>query len=172
MENMINELNIFLSDLNVFYRKLQNYHWNAQGKDFFRTHEKLEELYNEVNESIDEIAEHILILGGQPLGTLKDYLATSTIQEAENKKVKSDEIYSNLITDFETLLKTVLKDKKVVPCPACSFDDDNPDEISYKSEKSYSFNLFILHPPQLPHNTFFKLMSLLKTLRKFFFIFP
>ena len=103
--NLEQSLNEFLADLNVFYRKLQNYHWNAQGKDFFRTHEKLEELYNEVNESIDEIAEHILILGGQPLGTLKDYLATSIIQEAENKKVKSDEIYSNLITDFETLLK-------------------------------------------------------------------
>lgn len=103
--NLEQTLNEFLADLNVFYRKLQNYHWNAQGKDFFRTHEKLEELYNEINESIDEIAEHILILGGQPLGTLKDYLATSTIQEAENKKVKSDEIYSNLITDFETLLK-------------------------------------------------------------------
>ena len=103
--NLEQSLNEFLADLNVFYRKLQNYHWNAQGKDFFRTHEKLEELYNEVNESIDEIAEHILILGGQPLGTLKDYLAVSTIQEAENKKVKSDEIYNNLITDFETLLK-------------------------------------------------------------------
>ena len=103
--NLEQSLNEFLADLNVFYRKLQNYHWNAQGKDFFRTHEKLEELYNEINESIDEIAEHILILGGQPLGTLKDYLAISTIQEAENKKVKSDEIYSNLITDFETLLK-------------------------------------------------------------------
>lgn len=103
--NLEQTLNEFLADLNVFYRKLQNYHWNAQGKDFFRTHEKLEELYNEVNESIDEIAEHILILGGQPLGTLKDYLAVSTIQEGENKKVKSDEIYRNLITDFETLLK-------------------------------------------------------------------
>ena len=103
--NLEQSLNEFLADLNVFYRKLQNYHWNAQGKDFFRTHEKLEELHNEVNESIDEIAEHILILGGQPLGTLKDYLAVSTIQEAENKKVKSDEIYRNLITDFETLLK-------------------------------------------------------------------
>ena len=103
--NLEQTLNEFLADLNVFYRKLQNYHWNAQGKDFFRTHEKLEELYNEVNKSIDEIAEHILIIGGQPLGTLKDYLATSTIQEAENKKVKSDEIYRNLITDFETLLK-------------------------------------------------------------------
>lgn len=110
--NLEQTLNEFLADLNVFYRKLQNYHCNAQGKDFFRTHEKLEELYDEVNESIDEIAEHILILGGQPLGTLKDYLAIATIQEAENKKVKSDEIYKNLITDFETLLKKATEIKE------------------------------------------------------------
>ena len=110
--NLEQNLNEFLADLNVFYRKLQNYHWNAQGKDFFRTHEKLEELYNEVNESIDEIAEHILILGGQPLGTLKDYLSVSNIQEAENKKVKSDEIYSNLINDYETLLKKSIEIKE------------------------------------------------------------
>ncbi len=103
--NLEQTLNEFLADLNVFYRKLQNYHWNIQGRDFFETHKKLEELYNEVNESIDEIAEHILILGGQPLGTLKDYISVSIIQEAENKKVKSDEIYKNLITDFEILLK-------------------------------------------------------------------
>lgn len=103
--NLEQTLNEFLADLNVFYRKLQNYHWNIQGRDFFQTHKKLEELYNEVNESIDEIAEHILILGGQPLGTLKDYLSVSIIQEAENKKVKSEEIYKNLITDFEILLK-------------------------------------------------------------------
>ena len=105
-------LNEFLADLNVFYRKLQNYHWNAQGKDFFRTHEKLEELYNEVNESIDEIAEHILIIGGQPLGTLKDYLSVGTIQEEVNKKVKSDEIYSNLIKDYETLLNKAIEIKQ------------------------------------------------------------
>ena len=103
--NLEQSLNELLADLNVFYRKLQNYHWNVQGKDFFRLHEKLEELYNKINEQIDEIAEHILIIEGQPLGTLKDYISVSTIQEAENKKVKSDEIYKNLLTDFETFLK-------------------------------------------------------------------
>ena len=35
MEDILNNLNTFLSDLNVFYRKLQNYHWNIKGKDFF-----------------------------------------------------------------------------------------------------------------------------------------
>ena len=105
-------LNEFLSDLNVFYRKLQNYHWNIQGKDFFEAHAKLEELYNQINEEVDEIAEHILILGGQPLGTLRDYLSNSKIQEAENKKVKSEEVYKNLITDYGKLIKKVIEIKE------------------------------------------------------------
>lgn len=109
LENKLNEL---LADLNVFYRKLQNYHWNVQGKDFFQAHAKLEELYNEINEQIDEIAEHIAIIGGQPLGTLKDYTEKSTIQEAENKKIKSEEIYDSLITDYEELLKKTIKIKE------------------------------------------------------------
>ena len=74
MENVVKDLNDFLSDLNIFYRKLQNYHWNVRGKDFFVLHSKLEEYYDEVNKQIDEIAEHILMLGEQPLGTMQDYL--------------------------------------------------------------------------------------------------
>ena len=42
---MIEKLNKLLSDLNVFYRKLQNYHWNVKGHDFFTIHAKLEEYY-------------------------------------------------------------------------------------------------------------------------------
>ena len=38
---MCDDLNLLLSNLNVFYRKLQNYHWNITGKDFFTAHEKL-----------------------------------------------------------------------------------------------------------------------------------
>ena len=105
METIFNHLNTFLSDLNVFYRKLQNYHWNIKGKDFFIVHPKLEEYYTETNNEIDEIAEHILTLGGQPLGTLKDYLNTAKISEAENKKVHSTLVYNELIKDYFTLLQ-------------------------------------------------------------------
>lgn len=110
--NLEQKLNEFLADLAVFYRKLQNYHWNIEGKDFFQVHLKLEEIYDKINEQIDEIGEHILILGGQPLGTLKDYLAIATIKEAENKKLKSDEVYNNLITDFGELLKKSIEIKE------------------------------------------------------------
>lgn len=110
--NLEKELNCFLSDLNVFYRKLQNYHWNVEGKDFFVVHEKLEEYYDEVNASIDEIAEHILILGGQPLGKIQDYLDNTCIVEAENKKIKSEVIFHNLVNDLGMLLKKVIQLKE------------------------------------------------------------
>ena len=88
MENIVKDLNDFLSDLNIFYRKLQNYHWNVCGKDFFVLHSKLEEYYDEVNKQIDEIAEHILMLGEQPLGTMQDYLNNTCIVEAKNEKIE------------------------------------------------------------------------------------
>lgn len=109
---MIEKLNKLLSDLNVFYRKLQNYHWNVKGHDFFTIHAKLEEYYNEVNGQIDEIAEHILILNGQPLGTMKDYINTSDIEEAKNEKITSQEIFTEVIKDLEKLLEDVKQIKK------------------------------------------------------------
>lgn len=109
LEQSLNEL---LADLNVFYRKLQNYHWNVQGKDFFVIHAKLEEYYDEINEQIDEVAEHILILGGEPWGTMKDYINNSNIVEAENKKIKPDVIFHNAINDLGMLLKEVIEIKE------------------------------------------------------------
>ena len=105
MKDLLNNLNNLLADLNVFYRKLQNYHWNIKGHDFFTIHAKLEEYYDEVNERIDEIAEHILSLEGQPLGTLKDYLNVTQITEAENKKVNSQYVIDELIKDYSMLLQ-------------------------------------------------------------------
>ena len=112
MENQANDLNVLLADLNVFYRKLQNYHWNIVGKDFFVIHEKLEEYYDEINEQIDEVAEHILMLGGEPLGTMQDYLNKACIKEAKNEKIQDNVMFENVIKDLETLLKKVTDIKK------------------------------------------------------------
>lgn len=112
MQKIIDNLNIFLSDLNVFYRKLQNFHWNVKGHDFFVIHPKLEEYYNDINIQIDEIAEHILSLGGQPLGTMNDYLNISKITEAENKKVESKVVYTETINDYSKLLQDAIDIKK------------------------------------------------------------
>ncbi len=109
---LLENLNKFLSDLAVFYRKLQNYHWNVVGKQFFVAHEKLEEYYDDINKDIDEIGEHILILGGEPLGSLKDYLEKTTLAEAKNEKISACDIYNNIKADFQILYNTVHKIKE------------------------------------------------------------
>ena len=140
MENILNNLNIFLSDLNVFYRKLQNYHWNIKGKDFFVVHPKLEEYYTETNTQIDEIAEHILALDGEPLGSLKDYLDTTKIVEAENKKVDSTLVYSELIKDYSKLLQ----DTKAIKTTADSQGDHKTSAMMDTLIENYSTKIWML----------------------------
>ncbi len=105
MEKIVKDLNVFLSDLNVFFRKLQNYHWYVEGRNFFSIHEKLEEYYDDVFKQIDEVAEHILMLNYEPLATMKDYLQNATLVEAQNKKVKEEEIFSVVMNDYIQLMK-------------------------------------------------------------------
>lgn len=134
MDDFNKNLNVLLSDLNVFYRKLQNYHWNVQGKDFFNIHAKLEEYYDEVNEQIDEVAEKMLMIDMQPLGTMKDYLANTTIQEAENAKIDENSVYPILIKDYDTLLNQVKTIKKQADDQSCYMMSSFMDELisSYK----------------------------------------
>lgn len=109
---MSDELNLLLSNLNVFYRKLQNYHWNVKGEDFFTVHLKLEEYYNEINSQIDEIAEHILAKGYNVMATMKEYLDNSQISEAKSEKVCSKEIWSNVLKDLEIIMENCKKIKE------------------------------------------------------------
>lgn len=112
MEEIVKNLNEFLCNLEVMNVKLQNYHWNVHGKGFFLTHEKLEEYYDEIRVQIDEIAEHILALGYQPLGTMQDFVKNSEIQEAKNEKIKSLPIIKNVIQDLEILKQKVTNIKQ------------------------------------------------------------
>ena len=60
---VVNALQQLLADYHVFYANLRGLHWNIQGK-ILCSASKFEELYDEVADQIDEIAERILTLGG------------------------------------------------------------------------------------------------------------
>ena len=86
MSKTAEKLNLYLANLNVLYRKIQNYHWNVTGTGFFAIHTKLEEYYDGINKQIDDVAERILSIGERPLGTMKNYLEITTIKEAKNEE--------------------------------------------------------------------------------------
>ncbi|MBD0778906.1 DNA starvation/stationary phase protection protein [Maribacter sp. ANRC-HE7] len=77
-------LNALLSDAQIYNMNLRGLHWNIKGRNFFLLHEKYEELYNEADEMIDEIAERILAVGSSPLHTYEDYLANKTLEVAKH----------------------------------------------------------------------------------------
>lgn len=83
-QNLVENLNQLLADYQIFYQNLRGLHWNVKGPSFFMLHEKYEELYNEASGAIDELAERILMLGGQPLHTFGDYLAAAALAEVKN----------------------------------------------------------------------------------------
>jgi len=88
-------LNQLLSNFQVYYQNLRGLHWNIRGKRFFDLHVKFEELYNQAQLRIDEIAERVLTLGGTPLHTFEDYLKNNKLAVAKN--VTTDEEAVNVI---------------------------------------------------------------------------
>lgn len=60
---------------------LQGYHWNVVGPDFSEFHEFFGTLYEDVESSIDPLAENILKVGYPAPYLLQDYLELSCIKE-------------------------------------------------------------------------------------------
>ncbi|MCW0482399.1 Dps family protein [Gaoshiqia sediminis] len=83
-EVLVNGLNEFLADIQVFYQNLRGFHWNVKGSLFFVLHAKFEEYYNETSELADEVAERILMIGGEPLHAFSDYLKVASLPEVKN----------------------------------------------------------------------------------------
>lgn len=96
------QLNLQIANWTVLYTKLHHFHWYVKGPQFFTLHEKFEELYDEAAGYVDEIAERLLAIGGEPISTLKDALAQTTISEAAGKQT-AEEMVAAVIADFESI---------------------------------------------------------------------
>ncbi|WP_226569458.1 Dps family protein [Bacillus stratosphericus] len=101
-EKLLNVVNKQVADWTVLYVKLHNYHWYVKGKDFFTLHEKFEELYTETATYIDDLAERMLALNGQPVATMKECLEISSVQEAGGKE-SAEQMVKNLHDDFSNI---------------------------------------------------------------------
>ncbi|MBK3941836.1 Dps family protein [Staphylococcus haemolyticus] len=109
-QDVVKELNQQVANWIVAYTKLHNFHWYVKGPNFFSLHEKFEELYNEASQYVDDLAERILAIGGNPVGTLKESLEISIVDEA-GKNYSAEqmvEAFSNDLTHIsEQLVKSI-----------------------------------------------------------------
>ena len=140
MSKVNEKMNVLLADLNVLYRKVQNYHWNVDGRNFFTIHAKLEEYYNEINEQIDEIAERILSIKARPYATMKKYLEITNIKEAKDQDIADLDLVKILKVDFETLLGEV----KDIKAAADEADDYGTSAMMDELITGYETKLWML----------------------------
>ena len=113
------ELNILLANFQRYYQNLRGIHWNIKGKRFFDLHTKFEELYDDANLKVDEIAERVLTLGVTPLHTFEDYTRHSKVPVGQN--VSNDE-------DAIRLIVSSLKELLIIERRILTASDEANDE--------------------------------------------
>ncbi|MEQ9096043.1 MAG: Dps family protein [Phycisphaerales bacterium] len=103
---IISGLNGLLADAAVFRYKIQNYHWNVRGRQFFELHAQFEEMYNAWTTYLDELAERVRAKEASPLPTLARCLEHTRIAEEEGTP-DDKRMVENLVADMLAIHKEV-----------------------------------------------------------------
>jgi starvation-inducible DNA-binding protein len=105
MNNQLNDvLNKQIANWSVLFVKLHNYHWYVKGEQFFTLHTKFEEFYTEAAAHVDELAERLLAIGGQPVATMKGCLELSSVGEASGDE-SAGEMVRSISNDFSNIIQ-------------------------------------------------------------------
>lgn len=102
---IVSRLNIALSTYQVFYHKLQNFHWNVVGSDFFDVHAVTEEMYTRSIKDIDALAERIRVFGEIPTYRISGYVRDSIISESSHD-MSGEFMMAELAEDLQKLIET------------------------------------------------------------------
>jgi len=105
LQGSLGILDKILSDEFLLYVQTRKYHWNVTGIHFNDLHKMFQAQYEELDQTIDTIAERSRALGGQAKGTLAQYIATSRLKENQAENLKDVAMINNLLDSNETLIR-------------------------------------------------------------------
>jgi len=101
-QELINALTKVMADTFVMYYKAHSSHWNIEGPNFPQYHEFLNDLYTELWNSVDDIAEKIRQLGGYAPASLAELMSHTMV--TENTGTYSDHEYLTRLLDANNLV--------------------------------------------------------------------
>jgi len=99
---LADDLKILLASTQSFAIKSQNFHWNIEGSNFPQYHQFYDTLYQDVNETIDKIAEYIRVLGSYTPGSLQRY-GELTIIEDQTKIPRAELMFVETLQDIHKM---------------------------------------------------------------------
>jgi starvation-inducible DNA-binding protein len=104
LQAVTQELSKMLADEFVLYTKTRNAHWNVEGTDFHSMHVFFEQQYNELDETMDSVAERIRQLGHYAPATLQSFLQLTHLTEKLGEKNDSLGFIKELVMDHEAII--------------------------------------------------------------------
>ena len=103
------KLNPYLADLAVLYLKLHDLHWKVKGPQFVPVHQYTEGRYEDMASKFDAVAELIIMQGGQPVSTIREYLELASVKELGKAEYRDVEVLKEVVSDLELLKAEALK---------------------------------------------------------------
>lgn len=142
-QDLVISLNQLLADTRVFQQKAHAYHWNVTGLLFKELHDQFQEIYEGLQEPIDEIGEQIRILNEYPDVSLQQYVNDSVIEEASNPPPSPVEMIRELHDDNERIINVLRKIEKI----AKNVEDgpemaNGEDVLDFAVERHRQHNMF------------------------------
>jgi starvation-inducible DNA-binding protein len=106
-------INALVADAFVLYMKTRNFHWHISGKHFRDYHLLLDEQAEDIESSIDPLAERMRKLGADTLHSFKEALALTSLRESEGEYLSPREMFDQLIADNRTVVRNMRRAHQV-----------------------------------------------------------
>jgi starvation-inducible DNA-binding protein len=81
MDELKDSLKHSFATVFAFYLKTANFHWNVEGANFYEYHKLFEDIYTDVYNSIDPLAEHIRTLNTYTPASFARIVDMSSIED-------------------------------------------------------------------------------------------
>ena len=101
-QELITALTKVMADTFAMYYKAHSSHWNIEGPNFPQYHDFLQNLYTELWNTVDTIAEKIRQLGGYAPSSLSELMSHTMV--TENTGTYSDQEYLTRLLDANNLV--------------------------------------------------------------------
>jgi starvation-inducible DNA-binding protein len=97
----------------VLYTKTRNYHWNVVSPRFNDLHKFFEAQYEQLEGTVDEVAERVRFLGGRAAGTLTEFLELARLKESPGRHPDAQEMIADLLADHEAVIRALRTDLQI-----------------------------------------------------------
>ena len=107
--SLAQELKTALADVVTLNHRIQGFHWNVTGPDFAQYHELFSEIYEDVDGSVDPLAENIRKIGEFSPFRLIEFAQLRTIKETDIDSTDPMDMVRDLVMANDMVISQIKK---------------------------------------------------------------